>query len=118
MAVSIRLRRTGAKNNACFRIVAADRRAPRDGRFLEVLGWYDPKRKGDKCKLDLSRVEYWVSKGACLSNTVKNLVGNAKKLSIENSKNDSTSGVKLESPLEQDKSAAESKVDEEFVKSP
>jgi len=79
VAVIIRLRRTGAKNDNCFRVVATDRRFPRDGRFIEILGWYDPKRKGDNYNLKLDRVEHWVSKGACLSNTVKSLVSKAKK---------------------------------------
>lgn len=79
MAVSIRLRRTGAKNDACFRIVAADRRSPRDGRFIEILGWYDPKRESDNFDLKLERVEHWVAKGACISDTVKSLVSKARK---------------------------------------
>jgi small subunit ribosomal protein S16 len=80
VAVILRLRRTGAKNDACFRVVATDRRCPRDGRFIEILGWYDPKRESNNFNLKLDRVEHWVSKGACLSNTVKSLVSKAKKL--------------------------------------
>ncbi len=79
MAVSIRLRRTGARNAACFRVVAADSRSPRDGRFIETLGWYDPKREDDKFSLKLDRVDHWVSQGAIVSTTVKTLVKQAKK---------------------------------------
>ena len=79
MAVIIRLRRTGAKNDNCFRVVATDRRFPRDGRFIEIIGWDDPKREGANFKLKLDRIEHWVGKGATLSNTVKGLVSKAKK---------------------------------------
>jgi small subunit ribosomal protein S16 len=74
MAVSIRLRRTGGKNEVSYRVVAADSRSPRDGRFLEILGWYDPKRKGDNCVLKMDRIEHWKSRGAQLSDTVCSLV--------------------------------------------
>ena len=74
MAVKIRLRRTGAKNAACYRIVAADARSPRDGKFLELLGWYDPKMKKDNFSLKLDRIEHWLSVGAEPSDTVKSLV--------------------------------------------
>ena len=78
MAVKIRLRRTGAKNAACFRIVAADTRSPRDGRFLETLGWYDPKIAKDNFRVDLGRVDHWISQGAQPSDTVKSLVRKAR----------------------------------------
>jgi len=74
MAVSIRLRRTGGKNEVCYRVVAADSRSPRDGRFLEILGWYDPKIKGKNCTLKLDRIQYWKGVGAQMSDTVRNLV--------------------------------------------
>jgi len=70
--------RTGARNSASFRVVAADSRFPRDGRFLEVLGWYDPKQAGRNFELKLDRVEYWRNRGAHLSDTVRNLVKQAK----------------------------------------
>jgi small subunit ribosomal protein S16 len=57
--------------------VAADRRSPRDGRFIEVLGWYDPKLEENNCSLKLDRIEHWKSHGAILSDTVKNLVNKA-----------------------------------------
>ncbi|MBL7076687.1 MAG: 30S ribosomal protein S16 [Kiritimatiellae bacterium] len=74
MAVKIRLTRTGARNAAAFRVVAADSRSPRDGRFLEILGWYDPKLDDANCDLKLDRIEYWKSQGAEVSDTVKSLV--------------------------------------------
>jgi small subunit ribosomal protein S16 len=77
MAVKIRLTRTGARNAAAFRVVAADSRSPRDGRFLEILGWYDPKLESSKCDLKLDRIEHWKSQGAEVSDTVKSLVKQA-----------------------------------------
>lgn len=76
--VKIRLRRTGCKNNAAFRVVAADQRAPRDGKFLEILGWYEPRREGVNFKLELDRIDYWQSQGAQLSETVASMVKKAK----------------------------------------
>jgi len=79
MGVKIRLTRTGGKNDVSFRVVAADARSPRDGRFLEILGWYSPGRVGTNFQLKLDRIEYWKSKGALLSDTVKSLMKKAKK---------------------------------------
>ncbi len=74
MAVKIRLTRTGARNAAAFRVVAADSRSPRDGRFLEILGWYDPKLVSANFDLKLDRIEHWKSQGAEISDTVKSLI--------------------------------------------
>ncbi len=79
MSVKIRLRRTGANKDVCYRIVAADTRSPRDGRFLEILGWYDPKQTGVNFKLKLDRIEHWLSKGALPSDTVKRLMRQERK---------------------------------------
>jgi small subunit ribosomal protein S16 len=78
MAVAVRLRRTGATNNASFRVVAADKRSPRDGRFIENLGWYDPTKAGEKFGLKLDRIEHWKSNGAEISDTVRSLIKQAK----------------------------------------
>ena len=77
--VKIRLRRTGCNNNATYRVVAADARSPRDGKFLEILGWYTPKQEGENFKVDLERIAHWQSKGAQLSETVASMVRRAKK---------------------------------------
>ena len=79
MAVKIRCRRTGANNDPCFRIVATDVRFPRDGKFLEILGWYDPKKKEKNFYLDLDQISKWQSNGAQVSDTVKSLMKRAKK---------------------------------------
>jgi small subunit ribosomal protein S16 len=83
MAVKIRLTRTGATNNACYRVVAADSRSPRDGRHLEILGWYDPNQTGTNYKLKLDRVDHWIGVGAQVSDTVASLVRKARKLPVE-----------------------------------
>lgn len=79
MAVIIRCRRTGANNDPCFRIVATDERSPRDGKYLEGLGWYDPKKSEKNFLLKLERIEFWLSKGAKISPTVQTLVNKAKR---------------------------------------
>ncbi len=68
MAVRIRLRRTGKRNAACHRIVVADARSPRDGRFIENIGLYDPRHKNET--IDMDRVDYWLAQGAQPSETV------------------------------------------------
>lgn len=78
MAVKVRLRRMGALKRPFFRIVAADERFATSGRFLETLGWYDPKMEGDNAQVDIARVEYWKSQGAALTNTVKSIYEKAK----------------------------------------
>ena len=74
MAVSIRLRREGAKNRPYFKVVVADSRSPRDGKFIEIIGTYDPKKPGDNSTLKLDRAEYWIARGAQASDTVKSLM--------------------------------------------
>jgi small subunit ribosomal protein S16 len=79
MAVKIRLRRMGANNDISFRVVATDSRSPRDGRCLEVLGWYNPRAKGETFRLKLDRIAYWKSQGAVVTDTVASLVRKAQK---------------------------------------
>jgi small subunit ribosomal protein S16 len=79
MAVSIRLRREGAKNRPYYKVVVADRRSPRDGKFIETVGTYDPKKPGHNSTLNIDRVEYWISKGAQPSDTVRSLIKKNKK---------------------------------------
>jgi small subunit ribosomal protein S16 len=80
MAVKIRLKRVGAKNHPVYRLVVADSRSPRDGRFIEEVGTYNPERKGrDNFALDYERVEYWLGQGAQPSETVASLIKRARK---------------------------------------
>jgi small subunit ribosomal protein S16 len=76
MAVRIRLRRTGKRNAASHRIVVADSRSPRDGRFIETIGVYDPRHKYEN--IDLERVDYWLPRGAQPSETVAAIIRRAK----------------------------------------
>ncbi len=79
MAVKIRMKRIGAKNDPVFRIVVADARSPRDGKFIEELGTYHPLRRGGNFTLDLERANYWLSKGAQPSETVASFIKKARK---------------------------------------
>ena len=79
MAVRIRLKRVGAKNAPAYRVVVADSRSPRDGKFIEEIGSYNPLKKGDNFKMDLERAKYWVSKGAQPSETVASFIKKAVK---------------------------------------
>ncbi len=71
MAVKIRLRRMGAKKAPFYRIVVADSRYPRDGRFIEGIGYYDPTKEPSVVKLDADKAKDWMSKGAQPTDTVK-----------------------------------------------
>ena len=79
MAVKIRMKRVGAKKAPVFRIVVADGRRPRDGKFIEELGTYQPLKKGDNFTMDLERAKYWLSKGAQPSETVASFIKKAGK---------------------------------------
>ena len=77
MAVKIRLKRAGAKNNPVYRIVVADGRSPRDGKFIEELGTYHPLQKGTNYTVNLERARYWLSVGAQASDTVSSFIKKA-----------------------------------------
>ena len=73
--VKIRLRRMGAKKAPYYRIIVADSRTPRDGRFIEELGVYDPMAEGEqKIKVDMERAQYWIANGAQPTETVRGLL--------------------------------------------
>jgi len=74
MAVKIRLTRIGAKGKPSYRVVAADSESPRDGKFLEILGNYDPKKNPAEVTLKEDRVREWLSKGAKPTLTVSQLL--------------------------------------------
>jgi ribosomal protein S16 len=78
MAVAIRLRREGALNRPYFKVVVTDTRNPRDGKFIEIVGTYDPKKAGQNSTLKLDRIEHWISKGAQPSDTVRSLIKKTK----------------------------------------
>jgi len=74
MAARIRLRRTGTTKRPSYRVVVADRRSPRDGRFVELLGYYNPLADPPVLKIDTEKAAAWLKKGALPSNTVRHLL--------------------------------------------
>ncbi len=74
MSVSIRLRREGTKNRPYYKVVVADSRSPRDGKFIEIIGTYDPKLEGENSTLKIDRAEHWMARGAQPSDTVRSLL--------------------------------------------
>lgn len=79
MAVVLRLSRAGTHKAPFYHVVATDSRRPRDGRYLEDVGLYDPTRKPELIQLKQERVDYWISKGAIASETVAEVLRKAKK---------------------------------------
>ena len=79
MPVTIRLRREGSSKRPRYRVVVTDSRAPRDGRFIEVIGHYNPVTQPPTVKIDREKATAWISKGAQPSNTVKKLIAVAAK---------------------------------------
>ena len=73
MAVKLRLKRMGAKKSPFYRIVAADSRSPRDGKFIESIGYYDPTKQPAELKIDEELANSWLSKGAISTDTVRSL---------------------------------------------
>ena len=74
MAVKIRLRRMGAKKAPFYRVVVADSRYPRDGRFIDEIGYYDPTKEPSVVKVDADKAKEWIAKGAQPTETVKNIL--------------------------------------------
>jgi small subunit ribosomal protein S16 len=99
MAVSIRLRREGALNRPYYKVVVADSRSPRDGKFIEIIGTYDPKRTGHNSTLKMDRIEHWISKGAQPSDTVRSLIKkNRKQLAAAPAEESAVAPAPVEEP--------------------
>lgn len=81
MAVKLRLQRCGSRQASKYRLVATDSRSPRDGKFIEKLGYYNPQARGQELpySFDFERIEYWQSVGAQASDTVRALLKEARK---------------------------------------
>lgn len=79
MALKIRLTRIGSTHQPHYRVVVAEARSRRDGAPVEVLGSYDPRAKGEQVKVDLARVDYWLSKGALPSDTLNAIIKRARR---------------------------------------
>ncbi|GAB4241498.1 MAG: 30S ribosomal protein S16 [Candidatus Methylacidiphilales bacterium] len=82
MAVAIRLRREGTKNRPYYKVVVADSRSPRDGKFIEQVGTYDPLKSEGNVSLDLEKIQAWISKGAKPSETVASLIKKEQKKQV------------------------------------
>jgi small subunit ribosomal protein S16 len=99
MALKIRLQRGGARHKPFYRMVVADARAKRDGRFVEVVGTYDPtnKRQPEQVKIRLDRTDYWVGVGAQPTDTARTLINRARREAplAETSAEDATTAVKV-----------------------
>ena len=100
MPVRLRLRRTGTKNKVCYRIVAADSRSPRDGRFIEILGHYNPRY--DDEKIDLERVNYWIGNGAKPSKTVAAVIKRVQESPTEPPVSEPTTSLATETEIRDD----------------
>ena len=74
MVVKMRLRRMGAKKSPFYRIVVADSRYPRDGRFIEEVGYYNPSNEKPEIKIDVEKAKQWIANGAQPTDTVKSLL--------------------------------------------
>lgn len=81
MAVKIRLKRIGAKKQPSYRVVVADSRSPRDGRFIEEIGFYNPLVDPADIRIDLEKVDQWMKNGAQPTDTVRALINKAKQAS-------------------------------------
>ena len=84
----IRLSRRGAKKDPHYRLVVSEKSSPRDGRFLEILGYYNPALKPIRLSLDLDRIDYWVDTGAQPSETVRSLINRFKEPTAEASESE------------------------------
>ncbi len=78
MSVKLRMKRTGNKNNVCWRVIAADARSPRDGRHIEELGFYNPRKNPAELSLKMDRVDYWLNSGAQATEQVASLIKKAR----------------------------------------
>ncbi len=86
MSVKLRLSRVGAKKNPFYRVVVTDSRSPRDGRFIEHIGVYDPNRDPVEIRFDMDRVKHWLSVGATPSETVAELLSQVEKAQASQAK--------------------------------
>ncbi|MHB1323072.1 MAG: 30S ribosomal protein S16 [Coriobacteriia bacterium] len=106
MAVKIRLARAGAKKAPFYRVVVADSRAPRDGRFIEILGRYNPRTEPSLIELDIQKIDAWLAKGAEPSDTVAKLIAIAKDPEAQAPAKGEALSKKAQAKLEADRKAA------------
>ena len=115
MAVKIRLARAGAKKAPFYRVVAADGRAPRDGRFLEILGRYNPRTQPSTVEIDLAKVDAWTAKGALPTEAAAKLIAIArgeKTVVVPEARPSKKTLAKAEAEKKASEAAAKAKADE------
>ncbi|MFL2859435.1 MAG: 30S ribosomal protein S16 [Pontiellaceae bacterium] len=113
MAVKMRLRRMGSRNAPFYRVVVQDARRAPTGRFIETIGWYDPKQAGSNFSINLERVEYWKSNGAQPSETVNSLIKKANNLQADSSVSGSISEKEIpEKLIEEENIDSDANVDQ------
>ena len=112
MAVKIRLRRMGSRNAPFYRVIAQDSRYATTGRFIETLGWYDPKQEGTNFSLNLDRVEYWLGTGAQPSDTASSLIKKARELPVEKAVSGTVAEEEVPAAAEEAEAPAEDVVEE------
>ena len=113
MAVKIRLRRMGSRNAAFYRVIVQDGRFAPTGRFIETLGWYDPKQEGNNFSLNLDRVDYWLGNGAQPSDTANSLIVKARVLPAEKAVSGAVTEEEVPAAAVEAEEAAEEVVAEE-----
>jgi small subunit ribosomal protein S16 len=106
LAVKIRLARAGAKKAPFYRVVAADSRAPRDGRFIEILGRYNPRTDPSTIELNVEKIDAWIAKGAVPSDTVARLLAIAKNPEVKAPEKGSSLSKKAQAKAEAEAKAA------------
>ena len=118
MAVKIRLRRMGSRNAAFYRVIVQDGRYAPTGRFIETLGWYDPKQEGNNFSLNLDRVDYWLGNGAQPSDTANSLIGKARVLPVEKAVSGTVTEEEVPAAAVEAEEAAEEVVEEAAAEAP
>ena len=123
MSVRIRLRRMGRKKQAHFRIVVADSSAPRDGRFVDTLGYYKPLTSPARLVVDIDKADLWISKGAELTDTVRTLLNKARKggdnsVALGELEPEEARAIKLAAIEELKKSEIKSSTEEKIIEDP
>jgi small subunit ribosomal protein S16 len=110
MSVRVRLTRVGSNKNPIWRVVVADQRSPRDGRFIETIGHYNPQTNPSTITIDEERFQHWVSRGAQPTNTVKQLV-KAHAKGVAGGTATGSAGVSQQAPAAPPEEAAEAPAD-------
>ena len=118
MAVKIRLRRMGSRNAAFYRVIVQDGRYAPTGRFIETLGWYDPKQEGNNFSLNLDRVDYWLGNGAQPSDTANSLIVKARVLPVEKAVSGSVTEEEVPAAAVEAEEAAEEVAEEAAAEAP